>query len=306
MNFLKNRNNLILLSVFFGLFIDIVAFLNKKFISFFINVSFFVLILLTFLKINFGELKKIKRFFKPVLLIFVFDYLIFPLLILFLVKFKVLSIELAIPLLFLILAPSAISSIYLVSLVKGNKEESLVIVLFTHLIFLFVLPVIISIYSIFLGETSIKVKKIIELIIVFLFLPITLAYFLQKSGKLSFLYKNKEIIDNFLYTLLLIIIFVVVSLNFSQLSKNPLDYLIEIMLITIYFLVYFFITTVFFKEKKEERTVLLEFTYKNYIIAFILLSNFNNKFLILPIIYVIMANIFLFIYLNYFEKKGKF
>jgi len=189
-------------------------------------------------------------------------------------------------------------------LVKGDKEESLVVVLFTHLIFLFILPAIIYFYSIFLGEI-IDFLKILKLIIIFLLLPITLAYFIQKT-KISNFIKNNPLINNLLFLLLLIIIFSVVSLNSSKLSKNPLDYVLEIILICFYFAIYFLIIRLLFKEKEERKTLLLSLTYKNYVLTFVLLSNFSKKFLILPVVYVVLANIFLYFYLYYFEEKEKF
>ncbi|MEO2154721.1 MAG: hypothetical protein ABGW69_02835 [Nanoarchaeota archaeon] len=299
---LKEKNFLIVLALIFGLIIDVTYLFSKEIISFLIKFSFFILIFLTFLNLNFEELKSIKKFLKPIIFIIIVDYLIFPIILLILAKFLILDIKTIISLLFLILAPTAISSIYIVSLVKGNKEEELIIVLITHLLFLVFLPLILYLYKELIPSINFNIFVVIKILSFFILLPLILAFFIQKSYRIkAFIKENRQFLNNFQFFLLLFIIFATISLNFSNLSKNPLNYISEILIIIIYFLTYFFLSH--FLLKIEEKNIYLSFTYKNYVITLLLLSYFEKEYIVLPLVYVFLVNLFLVFYLRYYKKN---
>jgi BASS family bile acid:Na+ symporter len=206
MNLLKNKSNLIVLVIFLGFILDVLSFFSKQLLSLIVNISFFLLIFLTFLKIDFKKLVKIKKFLRPLFILILLDYILFPFLIFFALKTGLISLNSGISLLFLILAPSAISSIYLVSLVKGDKEESLVIVLFTHILFIFILPLIVLLYSHFLNNFNLDFAKFIKILIFYLIIPILISFLIQKVKLHRFIIKNK-FFDNLSFFLLLLIIF---------------------------------------------------------------------------------------------------
>ena len=293
---INGKSLFLLFSLILGLTINVNGF-SKNAIQFLINASFFILITLTFLKVDFSKLRSVKKFKRSFLILFFIDYFLFPLILFLLTKLNILKLAISVPLLFIIIAPSAISSVYFVYLTKGDKEESFLIVLLTHLLFVFILPLIVFIYDRFLG-LNIDIFKLLKLVVIFLLIPMSLSYLFQKLRLFVWL-TRKKIFDYLTYGLLILIVFLTISSNAQNISKNLLNYLEEITVLFLYFLTYYFLSKFLFKDKKEEKTLLLEFVYKNYVITLILLSYFDKSYIILPVIYVFMVNLFLLWYLNY-------
>lgn len=220
------------------------------------------------------SINEFKSYYKTLLISFLINFIISPIIaILIVLIFLKQNIYFSIGLLLIGSIPTSGLTLNWIHQFKGNIKMGILLVSFNILLAFLLVPIFIPILANLILKSNLEINSwiIIEKILFIIVVPILLGYLtrllFKKMNKQEVLQKNKEIFSGISNLGLLLVMFLLMSLENSQkVFENLIDSLIAIPAIAIYYLIMFLIFAFGIKKylEKEEVIPLFLSTFLRY------------------------------------------